>query len=599
MGQSSSRVSITSVAFENFKSLAAFRVHLQEMNILVGGNNAGKSTVIAAFRVLAAALRAAGARGPEFRPGPGGKHVLAWSVSEDQMPMSVENVQTDYNDRASTVTFTLSNGNRLLLWFPVGGGCLLVPAVDGLAVRTAAAFRAAFPLSVGVVPVLGPVEHQEAWVEKATVQRNLATHRASRNFRNYWHHFPEDFGEFASLVKKSWKGMDVHRPERFVEQREVVLRMFCGEDRIDRELYWIGFGFQIWCQLLTHMVRNRGTTLLVLDEPETYLHPDVQRRLVGLLRDLGPSVLMATHSSEIIAEAEPDELLLIQRGRRSARRIGAAAEVQSVLEAVGSIQNPTLTRLARTRRVLFVEGEDFRLLARFARKLGLVDLADGVGFTVVPIGGFGNWEKVAHLGWGIAQTLGQPLALAIVLDRDYRPDDEIDEVRRKLSEHLQVAHLHSRKEIENYLLDRAPLQRAIDRMIARGRAPSNEVADAGQAIMGVTEALHDDVFDQFYARREARMRRSGRDSSTVLKEIRREFAGRWGTLEGRIQLAPGKKVLRLLNARLQSDHGFAITEAKIVDAFHVADVPDEIRELLVGLDAFRQRAVGAPSGEAD
>ena len=25
--------------------------------------------------------------------------------------------------------------------------------------------------------------------------------------------------------------------------------MFALEERISRELYWVGFGFQIWCQL--------------------------------------------------------------------------------------------------------------------------------------------------------------------------------------------------------------------------------------------------------------------------------------------------------------------------------------------------------------
>ncbi|MEZ0305228.1 MAG: AAA family ATPase [Hyphomicrobiaceae bacterium] len=61
------------------------------------------------------------------------------------------------------------------------------------------------------------------------------------------------------------------------------LTMFCLEERMTREIYWVGFGFQIWCQLLTHLSRAAENALVVVDEPEVYLHPDVQRQLLAHL----------------------------------------------------------------------------------------------------------------------------------------------------------------------------------------------------------------------------------------------------------------------------------------------------------------------------
>ncbi|HSU83606.1 MAG TPA: AAA family ATPase, partial [Thermoanaerobaculia bacterium] len=43
-------VTITSVEFRNFKAFSHFSISLQSLNILVGPNNCGKSTILGAFR---------------------------------------------------------------------------------------------------------------------------------------------------------------------------------------------------------------------------------------------------------------------------------------------------------------------------------------------------------------------------------------------------------------------------------------------------------------------------------------------------------------------------------------------------------------------
>jgi predicted ATP-dependent endonuclease of OLD family len=84
--------------------------------------------------------------------------------------------------------------------------------------------------------------------------------------------------------------MQIEAPER-ADRMSSRLSMFALENRITRELFWSRFGFQIWCQLLTHISRAQGSSLLVVDEPEIYLHPDVRRQLLGILRDAGPDHL--------------------------------------------------------------------------------------------------------------------------------------------------------------------------------------------------------------------------------------------------------------------------------------------------------------------
>ena len=176
------RVRITRVRLVNFKGFSRYSVTLEPMTMLVGPNNAGKSTIIGAFRTLSVALRTARSRRPQLLS----RHdraQLGYQVPADGIPISLENAQYNYLDEEAVVEFSLSNGRALSLIFSTDQSCRLVVDPDGPIIRSVADFEREFPISVAIVPVLGPVEHDEDLVEEQTVNRNLQTHRASKNFR--------------------------------------------------------------------------------------------------------------------------------------------------------------------------------------------------------------------------------------------------------------------------------------------------------------------------------------------------------------------------------------------------------------------------------
>lgn len=581
---------LSGITFGNFKAFQQYSLTLEQVNILVGPNNCGKSTIIGALRALDSGIKIARSRPPQ-RVYFDDNSEIGYRIPGDSLPISLENVHTNYNSEVSTVTFNLNNRNRLRLIFPVDGGCVLIPDVDGQIVGSAATFKRYFPISLTVVPVLGPVEHHETRRERGTVVEGLSTHRASRHFRSYWHYFSDGFEEFARLVRFTWPGMEVEPPELDMSSGE--LRMFCREERITRELYWVGFGFQIWCQLLTHLSRSKGNSLVVVDEPETYLHPDVQRQLLGIVRDIGADVVLATHSSEIMSEADPSEIVLIDKRKRAGERLRDVVGVQRALDAVGSAQNITLTALARSRRVLFVEGEnDFRLLRRFARRLGLQELAAGLGIIALPSGGFGSWQRITTLAAGIAEALGATLSIAAVYDRDYYCSEQIDEVVGTLSRHLKLAYFHKRKEIENYLLIPDVLDRALGRVLAERAArevfPNPSNVSVANILLNITKPMRDLVLSQIMARRWDHLRSTGHDLADINRDTIAWFDQRWNDLVERLSIVPGKEVLRGLRSHLQEHFSVSLTDARIVESMRRDDVPNDLRELLQALDRFRQ-----------
>ena len=232
------------VDFERSKAFTKFSLHLRRFNILVGPNNCGKSTILTAFRILAAAMRKATSRKPEVVTGPNGDSrghyfdLKAISVAE-------ENIYYNYDDsHAASVRFRLSNENSLLLFFPPEAKRCSLIAESSKRCDSPSTFSSQFNCPIGFVPILGPVEHDEQLFEKEAARLALFNYQAARNFRNIWHHYPERFDEFRETLVRTWPGMDIHRPEPTYLPKKSLLHMFCPEERIPREIFWAGFVFK-------------------------------------------------------------------------------------------------------------------------------------------------------------------------------------------------------------------------------------------------------------------------------------------------------------------------------------------------------------------
>lgn len=586
------RMRITSARFRNFKALRDYSLTLERLNILVCPNNSGKSTILSAFRALQVAVQYAKARKPEHL----GSLGWAYRLSQDSLPLSLENIHTNYDEVETSVEFKTTGAGQLKLSFPPDGGCVFTAKTDRGSITGPGTFKTHFDIDIAAVPVLGPVEHQEALLDEAYVRRNSNTHRASRHFRNYWRQNEQEFASFRELLMRTWPGMDIELPTLDFGAGGNNLTMMCIEDRVPRELYWSGFGFQVWSQLLTHIVRGSSAGLLIIDEPEIYLHPDVQRQLVGILRDLGPDIFLATHSTEVMAEAEPSEMLIIDKTRRSAKRLRDHEATQAAFERIGSFHNVTLTQLARTRRLLFVEGRsDFVTLRCFAKALGLSDLATGLGLTIAESGGLAAWERVRSFAWGVSTALEEVLAVGAIFDRDYRCEEEIQRIGTELRQSLQFAHVLQRKELENYLLEPSLLVRALEAVIyereKRADVAIVRSASAQDILEAVTAPLKEDCMGQYIAKRADFLRNRKSDAATVGSETVRWFNAKWDNLATRVEIVPGKIALQAFRARAAEIYGVTLTDARLLSVCTRADVPNDMQELLRNLNQFRSRTV--------
>jgi hypothetical protein len=212
-------------------------------------------------------------------------------------------------------------------------------------------------------------------------------------------------------------------------------------------------------------------------------------------------------------------------------------------------------------------------------------------FAVVPTEGF-NPARAKTFTEGVEATLACRISVALIFDRDYRSDSEVTAELSELKTFCDYAHIHSKKELENFLLVPAALNRAITQRIAEQNERTGGATSFSEGmqtlLLRITDALKHDVQAQYLKRQQpfARSLNRSLDDSTVTSQILAAFDDKWADLNARLAMVSGKEVLSRLNAHLQKTCGVAVTPNLIIEAMNESDIASEMKAMIASLDQF-------------
>ena len=332
---------LTRIRLRNFPS--GFEDHtipLKPTSIVIGRNNAGKSTLVEAFRLVSTV--SSRYQNLAYKPAPawGGLPKRDYGVTPSLRGLEVrfDTVFHQYNDPPAIIDADFDSGHSITLYI---GDEERVRAVirdeRGDPLRTkAAALRLDLP-RVEILPQIGPLSLTEGVLTQDYVRAAVSSNLASLHFRNQLLLFPEHFGTFKEIAETTWPGLQVKAPTRAGRPPEASLFMEVRNEAFVGEIGTMGHGLQMWLQTMWFLARIGRADTVILDEPDVYMHPDLQRRLIRVLRRRFPQVVVATHSIEIMAEVESDEILVIDRNRRRSQFTGSPPAVQRLIDHVGSV----------------------------------------------------------------------------------------------------------------------------------------------------------------------------------------------------------------------------------------------------------------------
>lgn len=578
---------IKSIHFENYKSFKDYTVHLSTFNILVGPNNCGKSTIIGALRILDMGFRKANSTRAISFATKSGQHFHGFRVNTDAVDVSTENVVYNYEKELEPkISFIFDKGKRAELYFLEDDYCYLTCTDNGVIIASPTQYRESFNETIKCIPILGPLEHNEEYVKKSTVTSNLNTHRASRNFRSYWSYFPENWDLFSKMVIDTWPGMEVEKP--YLDDNNIY--MMCKENRFPRELFWVGYGFQIWCQILTHISMIDDYSIVVVDEPEIYLHAEVQRQLVYLLKEIDKQIILATHSVEILGESNPDDVIIVEKETLHSYRIKNIDGLQKVVSLIGSLHNITLANLARTRKMICVENMyDFILLSKFMKIHNGKTLERSNRITPIQMEGSSFIHNVESFSWGLKEKFSLDIDIGIVIDRDFYSNEAIQTICQKLEGKVELIHVLAMKEIENYLLDVEAIARCVIEKsnAVKGISFEGMIGEIEKIYSSISETFKTYVSSQISAKQLDTSNRSIDQSSTIEQSLL-YIEDIWNDLEKRKAILPGKKVLKLIRDEVQRKYRITISDSNIINHIEPSRIPSDMILLLEKINNFME-----------
>jgi predicted ATPase len=418
---------LRTVHIQRFKNITDALFDLHDINVIVGANNSGKSSILQALHFAIGAVQSLNLEsrlvGQGTRTSTVNPAKMIYVPSEDVHALGSGGRLWEPQESAVQIDLGLATGETLVVSMRKGRNRNIQISVSDVTVATRLA-NLEEPFTI-FTPGLAGIAKAEQYVSDGVLLRTIARGDANLVLRNTlfrlwinreqnrkWSEFVNDLSEIFSNITVA-----VSFQPRTDETIKVTISSGVGE--IPLELG--GGGVLQTIQILSY-IHCFSPHVIVLDEPDSHLHPNNQRLLCSLLRTIvqtrNVQVILSTHSRHVLDALQGSANFLWARNG-AVDRAADGSELALLLD-LGALD--VKERIGAGARVCVVLTEDEQ-----TRSLKAVLESSGFRMeqtNVLPYYGCTSPHNLRPL-INMIKDVNQHAVIAVHKDRDYHTDQEI------------------------------------------------------------------------------------------------------------------------------------------------------------------------------
>lgn len=306
---------IKSIRVRSFKNIDDIKIELDDLNLLVGGNNAGKSSFIQGIHFTISALRSARLHGKSANMPASTLGVNQFTFLPTQEMMQIHHGWPMTQDDGPEFYFEYIDEHdeirefNLFLYRGKNANVSLRFSKDSRFFQAAADLKS--PFSV-YVPGLAGIPLAEERRANSIVQTGIAQGDANLFLRNVLHRLEKNKSQMNALkelMRNIFPRFSVETKFDENLNQYISSRVLLGGTWTPLEM--AGTGCLQALQLAAYVILYEPK-LLLLDEPDAHLHPGNQKLLIDLLFTLsktkGTQIILASHSRHVFDSIQNNPL---------------------------------------------------------------------------------------------------------------------------------------------------------------------------------------------------------------------------------------------------------------------------------------------------
>lgn len=537
---------LKTIRIQRFKSLEDVEVTLGRMTLLVGPNNSGKSSILQAIQ-FAVSLAQSLALDARARWSAG---TLSGTLSAEQIVYTpLRDVQalakggSLKQDRSQgiSITFTNDDGQEASVSASRGKNKNIAVTVSGRALGSRLQ-SLDNPYSV-IAPGLAGIPAFEEYRSPGLVRRAAARGDANSVLRNILWALKSDTRAWSDFqARLSLIFPDVALDVVFDNASDEHIMVQVTREGVSLPLDSSGTGILQATQVLAYIGLYKPR-VLILDEPDSHLHPDNQRKLVRLLGEVAEEediqVIYSTHSRHLLDEALRNDAVIhwVSSGQIQAGEV----DVVQALLGLGALDAGDKLRNGATPYLVLTEDSDLRYLRAILPANGL-DLKDCQLWSYSSCTSLPAAKALARF----VKENASGTEVIVHVDRDYKTDEQVAELVVHLEAEGLRAFITEGVDIESHFLTPSHIALVFPELSEEEREALLDDATTECEAASVSSMINARTTEAF------RNRKDGQSQPNV-GNIATKATVDYHTYPQRFR--HGKKVLRRLRALAQERYG--------------------------------------------